>query len=404
MMKKWLKRGVIIASITAAAVGIGLSLRPDPVTVDIEKVTRGRLTVTVSGAGRFRVVDSHKILVPVAGNLEAIALRPGDPVRQGDIVARIHPASPPLLDARSRTVLKKRIKAARLAAAEVRQNVRRIREQLALQKKSAKRLRTLADSGAVARQTLDEAFTAKETAEAQLAAAKLEVARGKQDLAALLARLGDGRHGADAEAPKSLQIGAPAAGVVLRVMRDDEGTVGAGTPLLELGNPERLELVVDLPTQFAVRVSPGDSVTIDGMGNGVRYSGVVRLVETSGFTKVTALGVEEQRANVIIDPAPPTPRWRAVSDGYAARAHVAVYRKDGVLKAPSAAVFKDGEAPAVFVVERATARLARVETGRMGDRAVAILSGLRDGASVVVHPSDDVADGAAVVAAKRRGR
>lgn len=402
MMKKWLKRGILIALIAAAALGIGLGLRPDPVAVEIETVSRGRLTVTVSGAGRFRVVDRDTVLAPVYGNLDAISLRPGDSIRQGAVVARVHPASPPLIDTRSRTVLKKRLEAARLAAAEARQNIQRVEEQLALQQKKEKRLRKLLDSGAVARQTADEAVTAVETTEARLTAARLQAARTKQEHAALSARLGKGR--GEAEAPSALQVKAPATGVVLRVMRDDEGTVAAGTPLVEIGDPEQLELVVDLPTQSAVKVSAGDPVTIDGMGNDARYSGVVRLVEPSGFTKVSALGVEEQRTNVIIEPTAPTPHWGAVSDGYAGRAHIAVYREDDVLKAPAAAVFDNGETPAVFVVEDATAHLSPIATGRAGNQAVAIRSGLRAGAAVVVHPGDDVSDGTAVAVVKGSDR
>jgi HlyD family secretion protein len=191
-------------------------------------------------------------------------------------------------------------------------------------------------------------------------------------------------------------VRAPVAGRVLKLLHESEGAVAAGQPLLEIGNPETLEVEVEVLSTHAVKIAPGSKVMLDRWGGEGSLQGVVRVVEPSGFTKISALGVEEQRVRVIVDFSSPRDVWQRLGDGYRVEARFVLWEGADVLQLPTSALFRHGEGWAVFALDGRRARLTPVEIGRRAGLATQLLSGLAAGAQVVSHPDDTIRDGARV--------
>lgn len=386
------RRGLLGLVLLTAAIGIVLALRPRPVAVDVATAARGPLVVAIEETGVTRVKDRYVVSAPVAGTLSRQLLEPGDPIAEGQVVAEIAPLPPPLLDARTRSEAQARLSAELSALGQAEALQGRAGAAEALARDELVRARSLAAGGSVPAQQLERAeFEARMRAEelssavfgAKVAAEQVRVAR-----AALAPEGGArGRH---------VDVLAPASGRVLRVLQRSQGVVQAGTPLLEVGNPEALELVVDLLTTDAVRVAPGTPLTIQGWGGDRALAARVRRVEPSAFTKLSALGVEEQRVNVVAAFTERGEDRAALGDGFRIEARLVLWRGDDVLKVPHGAVFRRGDGWAVFRVAGGRARLTPVQVGHRGDAEVEVPSGLEAGAAVVVHPGDRVKDGVRV--------
>lgn len=389
--KRWLKRGALALVVTSVVAALVLATRPTPVTVETATVARGPLQITIDEAGRTRVRDRYLVLAPLSGDLARITLRPGDKVEHEGLLARIVPQSPALLDPRSRAEAVARVGTARAASQQAQANV--LRAELALEhaRGDADRLGKLAASGSLA---ADEAEHA--AFEAKLRAQELASARFGADVAshevgmvsALLARYGDTSKGRDA-----FEIRSPIAGRVLRVLQPSAGMVSPSAPLLELGDPTELEVVVDVLTEDAVRIPPRARVVLDRWGGPQPLSGHVRLVEPSAFTRISALGVEEQRVSVVIDFDDPLARRAELGDGYRVEARIVTWQAQDATVVPASAVFRHGDGWATFVVANGTASLRSVRVGRRGSFDVQIESGLTVGDRVIVHPSEKVRDG-----------
>ena len=389
----------------AAALGGGLlalalgwwMLRPQPILVDVAAVSRGELRVTVDEEGRTRVRDRYVVAAPADGRLLRVTLKEGDRVERGAAVARIEPAS---LDPRTRAAAEARLEAARDRQREAVAHVARARAALAQAQRSAARAERLrvdrmlspedAEQSALAAATRAEELTAAESA-AEAAAHDLEAARA--------ALLGDLRAGAgvrvgqcDSDTP-CLELYAPTSGQVLRLLQESERTVTAGMPLLEIGDPRALEIVADVLSTDAVKVQAGAPVLVDHWGGGTTLHARVRRVEPSGFTKLSALGVEEQRVNVIADFVDPP---GALGDGYRVEVRIVVWEAADVRRVPASALFRYGDAWHVFVVEGGRARRRAVEVGARGAFDAEALDGLEAGERVILHPSDRVEDGVRV--------
>ena len=364
---------------------------PGPITVDVSTAARGPLRVTVEGPGRARVRDCYVVASPVPGHLMRMTVRAGDAVHAGDVVAAVRPATPAPIDERMRGELEARLQASRAAEDEAVAALERARHASAQAERERVRARSLAEAGSVTARDLDAAeSTADQAAHGvEMAGAALQRARRETQAtqASLAARAGPGGRG--------VEVRAPADGRVLRVLQESEGPVASGTPLLEVGNPERIELRLDLLTSEAVRVRTGAAVDLVNWGGDRVLPGRVRAVEPSAFTKISALGVEEQRVYVLVDPAAPG-AWSPLSDGYAADGRVVVAEKADALRIPSGALFRQEGNWAVFVVEDGRARLRKVRIGDASGTSVEVLEGLEAGAPVVVHPGDKVRDGARV--------
>jgi len=382
--------GLLIA---AAALASVLALRPRAVPVDLARVARGKLVVAVEETGVTRVKDRYVVSAPAAGSLSRLTHEAGDDVKEGDVIAEIAPATAPLLDARSRSQAEARLGAALSASGQARAQVGRATAARDLSQQELARVRKLVKSGAMPRQSLEQAeLEAKIRAEehsSTLFASKVATEEVRLARAALAPGGGSGRD-------RHLDVVAPVSGRVLRVLQKSAAVVTVGAPLIEIGDPARLEIVVDFLTTDAVKVGPGTEVLIRGWGREGTLAGRVRVIEPSAFTRPSALGVDEQRVNVVIVLIEPRERWAALGDGYRVEARMVLWQGDDVLKAPQGAVFRHGDRWAAYRIAGGSARLTPVEVGHRGDTEVEILSGLSIGDAVAVYPGDRVKDGARV--------
>jgi HlyD family secretion protein len=367
---------------------IAVAVWPESMTIDTAGVTEGPMQLTIDEEGETRVRERFVISAPVAGRLTRIELEPGDRVVRGTtVVAEMTPAEAPLLNPRTRGELGAAVDAARAALGQAQAERSRAAAALTRALSSAKRQQELAAAGLIARDELEAAETLVKTAEEAARAAEFAVNRAEYELQLARARLqSPGAVGG------SVRIVAPITGAVLKRLRESASVVAAGEPLLELGDPKQLEIVSDLLSTDAVRVKPGHDVLIEQWGGNEPLRGRVRRVEPSGFMKVSALGVEEQRVNVIIDFMEPS-KAAALGDSYRVEVRIVIWRTDGTLKVPVGSLFRRGDGWAVFVVADGVARVQPVRLGQRNETEGQILEGLSPGQTVVLHPPDTLTDG-----------
>lgn len=389
----------LVGGVLAALLAVALWPRPEPVT--LAAVELGPMHVTVQDEGKARVRELYTVAAPIAGELDRIDLEPGDPVTAGEtVVARIRPTDAPFLDPRSEAEARAGVEAARAAVALAEAELESARATRDYARQDFQRMRVLAERGSISRSRLDQAEAALRTADAQVAAAEAALALRREELARARATLIEPTP--NPVGPRSgccVSVTAPISGQVLRLERESGGPVAAGAPLLVLGDPGQLEVVVDLLSTEAVKVAPGAAATIGGWGGEAPLQGRVRRVEPYGFTEVSALGIEEQRVNVIVDFADPAAARRHLGHGYRVEPRITVWQAPEVLRLPLGALFRDAEGRwATFVARDGRARLTPVEIGRTNDEVAQVLSGLEAGDQVVLYPGDRVADGRRITA------
>jgi len=378
----WLALAVIVAGGL-----IWLAVRPG-VLVDAATVERGPLVVTIDEDGKVRVRDRYVVNASLTGELERIPFRAGDVVQEGQPVATIVSLAPGLLDVRARGQTEERIGAAEANALQAQAAAARAEAALRSAQTEAERMRTLATKGAAPRRDLERAETELDVAEKDLRAARFAShASAHEAEMARAARLAAKRGG------ERLEISAPLTGRVLRVMRDSQGFVNGGEPLLEIGDPSSLEVVVDVLSTDAVKIPPAADATLVHWGGNTVLNARVSRVEPSAVTKVSALGVEEQRVNVILDITSPPDTWRALGDGYRVEARIVVFRKEDAVKGPTSALFRSGQDWAVFVLDGNRARKRKVTVGPSNGLELVVDGGLQPGERVLVHPGDAIRDG-----------
>ncbi len=371
-------------------------LRPAPVSVETALVTRGRFEQSVDEQAKTRIRNHYLVTAPLSGEVDRIELREGDMVASGQLLAQLHPVLPPLLDRRTEMELRSRVEAAR--AAKERAAARIERAQVAVERSQLDldRRRKLAAEKLIAPATLEagELDFQMSVRELDTARAEAHVATHDIDTAeAALARVLEPT-GRDSSV---LMLRAPVAGRVLRVQQKSRGTVAIGAALLELGDPADLEVVVELLTTEAPQVTAGAHVRLDNWG-GPPLAGLVRRVEPWGFTKISALGVEEQRVNVLVDIVSPLSLWRTLGEGYRMDAHIRVYQAENALIVPSGALYRSGMQWEVYVIRPpGRARRTTVNIGHRTQTAAEVLAGLRTGEEVILYPSDAITDGTRVV-------
>jgi HlyD family secretion protein len=389
------KIGMLATAVVVAA-GLAFGFLPRAVPVDIAEVKRAPLAVTVEEEGKTRVRERYQVTAPVAGYVRRSGLDAGDAVVAGQVLAVIEPARAVALDPRTRAQAQAQVSAAQAALAVAEDNARAATAAAQLAQQERVRAESLRASNFISAQALDTARSAETRARAvqQAAAHSVRVARFERDTAraavASTARLQAGG------ATDVLQVRAPVAARVLKLQQESEGAVAAGQPLLEIGNPDSLEVEVEVLSTHAVKIAPGSKVILDRWGGERAVAGTVRVVEPSGFTKISALGVEEQRVRVIVDFAAPREAWQRLGDGYRVEARFVLWEGDDVLQVPTSALFRHGVGWAVFAVKNGHARLTPVETGQRAGLATQVLSGIAAGARVVSHPDDKISDGTRV--------
>ena len=398
MKHAWVKHiGVTAAGLALAGI-IAYAFWPQPVPVDLATIERGPLQVSVNEDGKTRIRERYTISAPLSGRLLRVGLDPGDDVQRGQLLLVIEPSDPTLLDARSRAEAQARVSAARSAVNQTSADLERVAATLAMAERDYQEQERLLERGSTTSKERDDAASLVQVRTQEQAAARfaVEVARYQLDLAE--AALLHTRAGTDEPTDAGqLEIKAPCDGRVLRVFQESEGFINAGAPLLEFGDTNDLEAVIDVLSTDAVKIRPGDSVRIEHWGGGQTINARVRVVEPAAFTKVSSLGVEEQRVNIIVDFTDPPDARRGLGDGFRIEASIIVWKEPDVLKAPTSALFKSGESWAVYQVRGGHAQLTPVTIGRRNGQAAQILSGLNVGDTVVSYPSDQINHGTAVI-------
>ena len=388
---RFLKNKRLIAGVVVVLAIVAMAMWPESIEVSSAKVIQGPMQVTLDEDGETRIRDKFVVSAPVAGRLQRIELEPGDSVVRGKtVVARLTTADAPLLDPRTRGELEAAADAARAAVGQARAELDRSTTELARAKTTLQRQQELMKAGAIAADNLDAAETAVATATEARRAAEFAVSRSQYELQTAQARLK-----APAPAGRAVEVVAPVSGVILKRLRESETVVPAGEPLLEIGEPGKSEIVADFLSTDAVRIQPGAAVLIEGWGGNEPLKGRVRRVEPAGFMKVSALGVEEQRVNVLIDFENPSAATR-LGDAFRVEVRVIVWREENVVKAPVGALFRRGNDWAAFVIDGEQVRLTTTELGQRNDQEAQILKGLSAGQTVVLHPPDTLTDGARV--------
>ena len=389
-MVRLLKR--ILGALLAAGLVVltAYTFRTRPLPVETARVTRGALEVTIDEDGETRAQERYTLAAPVAGQLSRIDLHEGDSVNTATEIATITPLP---IDPREKAELEAQIQSAEALEREANKQVARRTADHDQAQRDLGRAIALAKDGIVSRQALEQAQTAEaaaakecEAAEFREKSAAAEVKRAQAGLISL-----EGQRG---ERSRTIIVRPPSAGRVLRILEKSERVVAAGTPLIVLSNPNRMEVVVDLLSTDAVKVQPGATAWIENWGGSAALRGRVRLVEPYGYTKVSALGVEEQRVNVVIDFVDSPVR---LGDGYRVDARIVIWQGGDVVKAPVSALFRSGDTWNVFGIEEGRAVRRLVNVGNRNAAEAEIINGMLPGAEVILHPSTEVKEGMRVV-------
>jgi HlyD family secretion protein len=389
-------RKIVLYAVPAALLAaFAIALRPSPLAVDLAAVERGPLRVTLEEEGETRVRERFVVSAPFAARILRIELEPGEPVRAGEtLLATLRPGTPSLLDARSRAGLEARVRSAESALSRARAERERSRAELRFAESGLGRQKTLGNQGIVSRETVEAAELAVDTRRATLAAADSEIKAAQSELEAARAELLEA--GTAGSSGGIYELRSPVDGVVLRRLRESETVVAAGDPLLEVGDPRDLEIVADLLSTDAAQLRPGHLVEIEQWGGGEVLRSRVRRIEPSGFTKVSALGVEEQRVWVVMELIDPPERRLSLGDGFRVEVRVVLQDLKDVPQVPTSALFRDEQGWKVFAVENGRAVRRAVEVGHQNGLAAEIHAGLKEGDQVILHPSADVKEGAEV--------
>lgn len=390
-----MRRLIPLAAVLLAAGFLIWAFWPRPVEVELADVANRSLEVTVEEEGEARIREVFTLSATTAGKLQRIRLHAGDEVAGGvSVVAEIAPAPPAMLDARAKAQAEAAVAAAQAALDLARAQLAQAEAALEFATTEADRATVLYGKGSISKHLLDSATLARKTALAAVDSAEAAIAMRQRDLESAEAVLAAGKGGVGT---CCTSLVAPVSGRILRVLTEGETMVQPGTPILEIGDPGNLEVTVDLLSRDAVRIAPGALATITGWG-GSDLPAQVDRVEPSAVTQVSALGIEEQRVKVVLALTGPAADYRALGHGFRVIARIALWRGEDVLTLPIGALFRDGSDWAAYVLRDGRTRLQRITLGERNEDFAQVLKGLAPGDRVILHPSDLVSDGVAVVA------
>jgi HlyD family secretion protein len=397
-----LRRILYVAVALLVAAAAAWALWPRPIPVDVAVIDRRAIDVTVEDEGVSRIREVYTVSAPISGRLLRLSLDPGDKVTADKtILATIEPAVPGLLDARARTVAVSNVAAAQSAVDQAKAQQAQAQAQLDFANGDLQRTEALSGRGVVPEQVYQKALLAVQVAQTALEAAKAGVAAREQELASAKAALIEGEPIAsstanDAAHTDCVTVKAPVSGEVLSVATTSEQVVASGTPLLTLGDPANLEVAVDLLSRDAVSVKPGDAAAIEDWG-GPPLNATVERVDPAARTKVSALGIEEQRVTVVLKLADRASGGLRLGHDFRVVARITVWHGDNLLAVPMSALFRQGADWAAFVMRDGKAELRHLTLGHQNSSFGEVLSGLEAGETVILHPGDRVVDGGAVV-------
>ncbi|MCB1278420.1 HlyD family efflux transporter periplasmic adaptor subunit [Prosthecobacter sp.] len=395
--RRSLSRKVVFWSIAGALVLLMIyALQPRPVEIETGVVHQGPLTVYVSEEGKTRIRNRYVVAAPVAGSMQRVTLKPGDTVKAGEtVLTRIEPALSPLLDARARSQAQARVDAALATRSRANEDIEMARTGLKYAQANWDRVKNNTDKGTISDTDRD---TFQREAEMKVREVRsTEFALQVADFELAQARAALEQIDKPAAGGASIEVKAPVNGLVLRVQQESATIVTPGTPILELGDPTDLEIEAEILSRDAVAIKPGAHVTVEQWGGDEPAKATVRRVEPAAFTKVSALGVEEQRVLVLSDFVEQTPALKALGDRYRVEVRVAVWHSDDTLLVPAGALFREGSEWKTFLYDDGNARVVVVKAGRTDGKLTQVLEGLKVGDEVLVHPPDTVKDGTSVV-------
>jgi HlyD family secretion protein len=391
-MKSFPQRAFAIVVVLAIVAAVTILMLPKPIAVDLARIRRGPLVVTIADDGRTRIRERYVVSAPLSGRLVRIRHKPGDQVVAHETqLTMIEPADPELLDPRAIAQAEARVKAAEARRSQADPRLESAKAALNHAETELGRLQQLAEKKAASLQELDEQRVIFQQAENAFEAARIEREIAGFELEVAKAAL---THGTEEHLSGdwSFPVTSPISGRVLRVFQESSTIVNAGDRILEVGEPTDLEVEVDVLSRDAVRIREGSRVMLEQWGGGEPLAARVRLIEPSAFTKVSALGIEEQRVNVIIDFVDPPESRPPLGDGYRVEAAIVEWESADVLTVPTGALFRDGESWAVFVAHGNRAKLVRVDLGHRNDNEAEVLKGLQEGDRVILYPGDRVED------------
>jgi HlyD family secretion protein len=369
---------------------------PQPVMVEAASAKRAPMTVTIDEEGRTRVIDRYVVSAPVDGVACRVQQEVGDPVEQGELMLMIEPLESQVLDPRSRALAKARVAAAEAALRASREQARAAAADEEYANNELARQQPLIDQGLISREAYDRARTAASTAASARRSADFTVEVASYELEAARTAL-EYSAATDSGAPaERVPVRSPITGRILKVEHECEGPVRTGEALFEVGDPSALEVEVDVLSSDAVRIKPGMQVLFDRWGGEHTLEGVVRNVEPVGFTKTSALGVEEQRVLVISDFVSPQEQWQRLGDGYRVEARFILWQSEDVLQVPASSLFRHGDGWALFVIDDGRALRRSVEVGQRNGLNAQVLDGVGEAEEVILHPNDKVDDGVRV--------
>lgn len=372
------------------------ALMPSPLEVETASVTEGRFERSVQEDGRTRLRERFVVSMPQTGRLARIELKQGDSVVQGAAVATMWPTAPQLLDERARAEQMARIEALKAMTVRANVNIQKAQTSLAQARADFKRSEMLTQQGFISATHNESVALNVNLREQDLQSAQQDAKAAGYELAQASAALKNFSPSPQGREQAAYKIVAPVAGRVLKILQTSEGVVMAGTPLLEIGDPAQLEVVVDILTQDAAQIQPGTPVQLANWGGPTALTGKVRLVEPAAFTKISALGVEEQRVNSIIDITTPAQQWATLGDGFKVDVRVLVQVAEKAVKVPVSALFPIGAKSALFALAQGHARLREIEVVARNGADAWIKSDLPVGTLVIVYPDRKLKDGDAV--------
>jgi HlyD family secretion protein len=398
-MKRWRTSLVWLVIGSAALALLVYSFIPEPVAADLARVARGPLVVTVDEDGKTRVRDKYVVSAPLGGRMERIVLRAGDPVKAGQtILASIEPTDPKLLDDRDRSEIDARVDVAKSSLELAKTKLTRAKVAHEDAVGDVERLRVLFSRQGASEDEYQNSLTSERLAAVDLGSAEVGLKTAEAEVKLAKAALTRTKPRSPGETdPWRLDVPSPIDGQVFRLFQESAAVVTPGQKLIEVGDPRNLEVEVDVLSSDAVQIRRGARAQLVQWGGSKPLDAEVRVIEPSGFLKISALGVEEQRVNVILDLRNPLEERRKLGDGYRVEARIVVWEADDVLKAPAGAFFRRGADWATFIVVEEKAQLRTVQLGRTNGVETEVLGGLDAGDTLILHPSDKIGEGVRVV-------
>lgn len=408
-MIRWIKRIMLFSVAAGVLAAIVYGFMPKPVAADLEHVAKGALRVTVNEDGKTRIKDRYTVSSPMTGRLLRVELDPGDSVTAFQtVVAQLEPDLPNELDVRTLAQAEAKFRMSELTLQKANLTEQTSQKAMLNAQNHLARLKKLQQTRAALEQEVEDAELDDARRREEYSAAKLavDIARFEMEWSklAMWQAKPDAPNGTPSTTPgeevpmkpRTYEILAPISGKVLRKFKESASPITAGTSILEVGDPQRLEMEIDVLSSDAVQIPPHAKVIVNEWGGDKPLHGIVRLVEPAAFTKVSALGVEEQRVYIIVDLVDPPEQRPTLGDAYRIEAQIILWESDSVLKVPTSALFRKGEDWAVFTVANGKAHLQKVEIGHRNGLEAEVVKGLSEHEIVIVHPSDRVAEGVEV--------